>query len=63
VDPQHGDVHPAYEGMGSPRYPSSAQLRDLKKAAELAPAETRPITNGELTLTLPSYALALVTLK
>jgi xylan 1,4-beta-xylosidase len=63
VDPQHGDVHPAYEGMGSPRYPTSAQLRDLKKAAELAPAETRPLTNGELTLTLPSYALALVTLK
>ena len=63
VDPQHGDVHSAYEGIGSPRYPTSAQLRDLKKAAELAPAETRPLTNGELTLTLPSYALALVTLK
>jgi xylan 1,4-beta-xylosidase len=63
VDPQHGDVHPAYEAMGSPRYPTSSQIRDLRKAAELAAPEIRPLNNGELTLTLPSYALALVTLK
>jgi xylan 1,4-beta-xylosidase len=63
VDPQHGDAHPAYEAMGSPRYPTSSQIRDLRKAAELAAPETRPLSNGELTLTLPSYALALVTLK
>ncbi|HST10506.1 MAG TPA: glycosyl hydrolase [Terriglobales bacterium] len=63
VDPQHGDVHAAYEAMGSPTYPTSAQIKDLRKASELAPSETRTLTNGELTLTLPSYALALVTVK
>jgi xylan 1,4-beta-xylosidase len=63
VDRQHGDIRSAYEAMGSPRYPTSAQLRDLRKAAELASPQTRALTNGELTLTLPSYALALVTVK
>jgi xylan 1,4-beta-xylosidase len=63
VDPQHGDVHAAYEAMGSPKYPTQAQIKDLRKASELAPPETRALTNGELTLTLPSHALALVTVK
>ena len=63
VDPQHGDIHPAYEAMGSPRYPTQVQLKDLRKAAELAAPETHALSHGELTLTLPSYALALVTVK
>jgi len=49
--------------MGSPRYPTQAQIRDLRKAAELRAPETRNLRNGELMLTLPSYALALITLK
>jgi xylan 1,4-beta-xylosidase len=63
VDPQHGDIHAAYESMGSPRYPTQAQIKDLQKAAELASPETRALSNGELTLTLPSYSLAVVTVK
>ncbi len=31
VDRQHGDIRSAYEAMGSPRYPTSAQIRDLRK--------------------------------
>jgi xylan 1,4-beta-xylosidase len=63
VDPQHGDIRAAYEAMGSPKYPTQAQIKDLRKASELAAPETRTLANGELTLTLPSYALALVTVK
>jgi xylan 1,4-beta-xylosidase len=63
VDPTHGDVHSVYEKMGSPRYPTQAQIRELRKAAELHSPETRSLRNGELTLTLPSYGLALITLK
>jgi len=63
VDPQHGDIHAAYESMGSPRYPTQAQIKDLQKAAELAAPEPRALSNGELTLTLPSYSLAVVTVK
>jgi len=63
IDRQHGDIHSVYEKMGSPRYPTQAQIRDLRKAAELRAPETRNLRNGELMLTLPSYALALITLK
>jgi xylan 1,4-beta-xylosidase len=62
VDPQHGDMRPTYLKMDSPRYPTQAQIEELRKAAQLSPPETRPLSNGELTLTLPSYGLAVVTL-
>src|SRR5215475_1987507 len=63
VDPAHGDMHSAYVKMGSPPYPTQAQIRELRKAAELAAPESRELRNGELTLTLPSYGLALVIVK
>jgi xylan 1,4-beta-xylosidase len=49
--------------MGSPRYPSQAQLQELRRATELQAPETRAIEHGELTLTLPGHGLALVELK
>jgi xylan 1,4-beta-xylosidase len=63
VDPDHGDVHSIYEKMGSPRYLSDAQIRQLKQAAELPAAAERNLKGGELTLTLPSYGLAVVEVR
>ncbi len=63
VDRDHGDVHPAYEKMGAPRYPTEAEIQELRKAAELAPAEEQDVNNGELTLTIPGQGLALVELQ
>jgi xylan 1,4-beta-xylosidase len=63
LDHDHGDVHSAYEKMGSPRYPSQAQIQELRRAAKLPPSETQAIKNGELTLTLAGQALVLVELK
>jgi xylan 1,4-beta-xylosidase len=63
ADPEHGDIHPAYERMGSPIYPTPPQIRDLRKAAELTAPELRPLRNGELNLTVPPYGLALISLK
>jgi xylan 1,4-beta-xylosidase len=63
VDPSHGDVHALYETMGSPRYPTPSQIQQLKQAAELAAPETRGLKGEELTLTLPSYGLAVVEVK
>jgi len=63
VDPLHGDVHALYQKMGSPRYPTQAQIEQLKNAASLAAPEKGTLRGGELTLTLPSYALALVELR
>jgi xylan 1,4-beta-xylosidase len=63
VDGEHGDVHPMYEKMGAPSYPTPAEIAALRKAAQLPAPESRDFHNGELTLTLPSYGLAVVEIK
>jgi hypothetical protein len=49
--------------MGKPAYPTQAQIAALKKAAQLPPPESSEVRNGELTLTLPSYGLAVIEVK
>jgi len=63
VDHDHGDVHPLYEKMGSPRYPTSKQIQELRHAAALPAPEKRSLKNGTLTLTLPPQGLAVVEFK
>jgi xylan 1,4-beta-xylosidase len=63
VDGEHGDIHPAYAGMGSPRYPTQQQILQLQRAAELPAPEVGHLKNGELTVTLPSYGLAVIEIK
>jgi xylan 1,4-beta-xylosidase len=63
VDRDHGDVHPAYENMGQPRYPTQKQLKALQQAAELPSAEVRELSNGELTLDLAPDGLAVIEVK
>lgn len=61
LDPGHGNVHVAYEKMGAPRYPTQSELTQLREAAALAPAVTRALEGGELTLEIAPYGLTLVT--
>ena len=63
VDGDHGDPRPAYEKMGSPRYPTQAQLSELRKSAQPSAPEIRELKNGELTLIIPGHGLAEVELK
>ena len=63
VDRDHGDVRPLYEKMGSPRYPTSKEIQELRHAAELPAPEKRSLKNGNLTLTLPPQGLAVIELK
>ena len=63
LDSDHGDVHSAYEKMGAPRYPTQAELQQLRSASALMAPETRELKNGELTLDVPAHGLALVELK
>jgi xylan 1,4-beta-xylosidase len=63
VDSDHGDFHSAYKKMGSPRYPTQVQIRELRNATQLPAPETRQIPKGGLTLTLPEHGLAVVELK
>jgi len=63
LDPDHGDVHKAYEAMGSPRYPTKQQIEKLRAAAKLAPPDTHQVKNGSVTLRIPSQGLVLVETK
>jgi xylan 1,4-beta-xylosidase len=63
VDPEHGDVHKAYQSMGSPRYPTEAQIRQLRSAAELSPPEERELKDGSITIKIPAHGLVLLELN
>ena len=60
VDSDHGDVHKAYEVMGSPRYPTHEQIEKLRAASRLLPAEVQNITAESLELKIPREGLVLI---
>jgi xylan 1,4-beta-xylosidase len=62
LDAEHGNVHPAYEKMGSPRYPTQRQLTELRDAAALPPPVTRTLHDGTLSLEIAPHGLTLVTI-
>jgi xylan 1,4-beta-xylosidase len=62
LDAEHGNVHPAYERMGAPRYPTQRQLGELRSAAALPLPVARPLEGGTLTLEIPPDGLVLVTI-
>jgi hypothetical protein len=49
--------------MGSPRYPTQNQLRELREAAEQPQPEAGRLEHNDLTITLPSYGLAVIEIK
>jgi len=63
VDADHGDIHKAYEAMGSPRYLTRDQIEKLRAAAKLAPPESQQVTAGSVTLTIPPEGLLLIDAK
>lgn len=63
VDEARGDVHPLYEKMGEPRYPTPAQMQELRAAAALAAPEKHELKNSELTFSLPAHGLAVIEIK
>ncbi len=63
VDDEHGSPLPAYAKMGSPAFPSRAQIAELKNAAALPTAKSMSISGDTLRLNLHGHALALVELS
>lgn len=63
VDSNHGDSQRADREMGSPRFPTREQIRQLQAAAELGAPEIRNVQNHELKLDIPAHGLAVVELK
>jgi xylan 1,4-beta-xylosidase len=58
LDADHGDAGGAYALMGSPTYPTPAQLKQLLEASALPPAEEAEIVGESLSITLPARGLA-----
>jgi len=63
VDAAHGDTLEAWKKMGSPAYPSKAQIEALRRASETGAPETVAIPQHRLSLTLPPMGLAVVEIR
>ena len=48
--------------MGSPRYPTQAQIEEMNKASTLPAPEKEKLKDGVLELTLPVNGLAVIEL-
>jgi len=63
LDKSHGDTRGAYEAMGSPRYPTQAQIDQLWKVATIVPSEILSLTNSRLKVELPPQGLAVIEIR
>jgi xylan 1,4-beta-xylosidase len=63
LDSSHGSLLASYEAMGRPAYPSTKQIEELRRAAELPKPEEIILRGGELKLTLPPQSLVLIELS
>ena len=48
--------------MGEPRYPTAAQLTELRAAARLPPPQRRAVTAGAARFEIPAQGLLVVTI-
>jgi xylan 1,4-beta-xylosidase len=60
VDEKHSNSLAAYRAMGSPRYPTQAQIEQLNRESALAPPEATTLKNGALELDVPVNGLVLL---
>jgi xylan 1,4-beta-xylosidase len=60
VDADHANTIAAYQKMGSPKYPTEAQVRELNAVAEHNPAQNLQLHDGELELQIPVDGLVLL---
>jgi len=61
VDDRYGNVLPIYKSMGSPQYPTPAQVKQMNEATALPVPEIAHLRAGALALSLEPNALLLVT--
>ena len=60
ADSEHGNTLAAYKKMGSPRYPTQAQVRALNAVADLDSAVNGRLEKGSIALTVPVNGLVLL---
>jgi xylan 1,4-beta-xylosidase len=60
VDETHSNTLAAYHAMGSPRYPTQAQIEQLNRESQLAKPEAVTLKDGALELDIPANGLVLL---
>jgi xylan 1,4-beta-xylosidase len=60
ADSDHGNTLAAYQKMGSPEYPTQAQVHELNRIAEENPVEDRRLSKGKVDLSLPVNGVVLL---
>ena len=60
LDSRHGSLLAAYSSMGKPAYPTTKQIAELRRDAQIPSPETRQLENREITVILPPQGLALI---
>ncbi|HEX7958429.1 MAG TPA: glycosyl hydrolase family 39 [Terriglobales bacterium] len=60
VDSTHGSLLAKYDQMGRPRYPTQAQLSELRKAAQLGAPELKTFKGNQLSVDLPAQSLVVI---
>ena len=60
ADAQHGDTLNAWKAMGSPQFPTKAQVADLQKVGAKEMPETARMQGGKLSLDVPAQGIAVV---
>jgi xylan 1,4-beta-xylosidase len=60
VDADHGNTLAAYKKMGSPRYPTIAQTRELNKVADAHSTQNLRLARGSIKLDIPVNGLFLL---
>src|SRR5689334_5912140 len=63
VDSMHGSLLAKYDQMGRPRYPTQAQLSELRQAAQLSPPELKAFKGNQLSVDLPAESLVVIELE
>lgn len=63
VDAHHGDTLAAWKAMGSPKYPTLEQIKELKKASKMGPPQLEDLHDGQLNVTVPPMGLAVMTVR
>ena len=62
ADETHGNTLAAYRKLGSPRYPTQAQVQQINREGELPPPDAVQLKNGKIELEIPPNGLALLEL-
>jgi xylan 1,4-beta-xylosidase len=63
LDADHGDTLGLWQKIGSPRYPTQAQLDELREQSRLTGPEFEDLVKGTLTLELPVNGLAVLQIR